>query len=57
MRPFEIQTDHRPLIFLGQKKTKNARLMRWALALQQYVFQLRPIKGVENVISDALSRI
>jgi len=33
-RLFVLQTDHRPLTFLDRAKLANARVMRWALALQ-----------------------
>jgi hypothetical protein len=35
---------------------KNARVMRWSLALQNYCFTIRYIKGCNNVMSDYLSR-
>ena len=57
MRPFYIQTDHKPLTFLVQNKSRNSRLLRWALSLQQFAFHIQPIPGAQNVISDALSRI
>ena len=56
-RHFLIQTDHCPLTFLGRKKTSNGRLMRWALALQEYSFSVLPIKGTENHEADVLSRL
>ena len=56
IKPFFIQTDHAPLSFLKQKKTKNSRLMRWSLSIQQYSFTVQHIRGFQNVVSDALSR-
>ena len=56
MKPFYIQTDHAPLTFLKENKSKNARLSRWALSIQQYSFSVQHIRGTDNVISDALSR-
>ena len=35
-KPFQIQTDHRALVWLDQVKEKNARLTRWSLSLQPY---------------------
>ncbi|GFO26956.1 Pol polyprotein [Plakobranchus ocellatus] len=43
MKPFLIQTDHAPLFFLKENKSKNARLTRWALAIQQYSFSVQHI--------------
>ncbi|GFR69192.1 Pol polyprotein [Elysia marginata] len=56
LQPFIVQSDHRPLSFLKQNKSRNARLMRWALSIQQYSFSVQHIKGINNVVSDALSR-
>ncbi|GFO40699.1 Pol polyprotein [Plakobranchus ocellatus] len=39
MRPFILMVDHKPLSFLRTRKTKNSRLMRWALSLQQFSFR------------------
>ncbi|XP_069162126.1 uncharacterized protein [Procambarus clarkii] len=55
--PILIRTDHNPLKFLAQFKQKNLRLTRWSLHLQQYPLQIEHIKGVDNVVADALSRI
>ena len=55
-REFVLETDHRPLVYLNTAKVANARLMRWALALQPFKFRLENIKGKENVGADFLSR-
>ena len=55
-REFILQTDHSPLTFLHQGKLENARLMRWAVLLQQYRFRIQAIKGSDNVGADFLSR-
>ena len=57
MRPSYIQTDHEPLSFLNKNKRRSARLTRWALSIQQYSFTVQHIRGVNNVVSDVLSRI
>ena len=54
---FIIETDHKPLQCMQAKKTTNSRIMRWALALQQFSFTIRAIPGSENVHADALSRL
>ena len=38
---FCLQTDHKPLVYLQKSKHKNSRLMRWALALQDFRFNLQ----------------
>ena len=35
-RSFVLQTDHRPLVYMDKSKMANARVMRWALALQPF---------------------
>ena len=38
-------------------KNHNQMLLRWGLLLQEHNMDIRHIKGKENVIADALSRI
>ncbi|CAM1304217.1 Uncharacterised protein r2_g1413 [Pycnogonum litorale] len=55
-KPFILETDHKPLIFLSSARYANNRVMRWALALQTYQYTIRAVKGSENKIADFLSR-
>ncbi len=55
-KPFVVETDHQPLIFMQKAKVANARIMRWALALQPYRLRIVAIKGTDNVGADFLSR-
>jgi hypothetical protein len=55
-RHFCLETDHRPLTYLKLSKSSNGRLMRWALALQDYSFTVVPIAGSVNH-ADVLSRL
>ena len=52
-----IFTDHSSLKYLLTKKNAEARLIRWALLLQEFNLQIRDKKGVENVVADHLSRL
>ncbi|GFO27996.1 Gag-Pol polyprotein [Plakobranchus ocellatus] len=52
-----LQTDHKPLAYLRAGSPKNARLIRWALAFQEFSFQVVHIPGSENVHADVLSRL
>ena len=56
-RHFFIETDHRPLTFLTKTGHTNARLLRWALILQDYSFSVLPIVGTSNALADVLSRL
>jgi transposase InsO family protein len=55
-KEFVIETDHCGLQYMNEGRMKNARVMRWSLALQNYRFKINYIKGCNNVISDYLSR-
>ena len=55
-KPFQIQTDHRALVWLDQLKEKNARLTRWSLSLQPYDFTVVYRRGKDNHNADVLSR-
>ena len=52
-----VYTDHNPIVFLNRNKFSNQRLLRWSLFLQPYDLQIKHIKGSENKIADALSRV
>ncbi|XP_077541014.1 uncharacterized protein LOC144153239 [Haemaphysalis longicornis] len=56
-RAFTIQTDHQPLTYIRQAQFTNARVLRWALLLQEYDFTIASIKGRDNVGADYLSRV
>ena len=55
--PVEVYTDHNPLVFLNRMYNQNRRLMRWALVVQGYNIKICHIKGTDNVVADALSRV
>ncbi|GFO37588.1 reverse transcriptase [Plakobranchus ocellatus] len=57
MRPFVLETDHRPLLFLKSGQAKNSRLLRWCLALQEFSFTIKAIPGSLNYHADVLSRL
>ncbi len=51
---FEIQTDHKNLVHMARSETP--KVVRWSLRLQEYVFTLHHIAGVDNSTADVLSR-
>ena len=55
--PILVFSDHNPLSFLHKHKNKNQRLLRWSLLLQEFNLDIRHIKGKDNIIPDALSRV
>ena len=51
-----IYTDHNPLKFVESMKTKNPRLARWAIILQDKDVKIVHLAAKYNIISDTLSR-
>ena len=56
VRPVVVFADHNP-VFLDHMRNNNRRLMRWSLILQGYNLEIKHIRGRDNVVADALSRV
>ena len=57
-QPFEVYTDHKPLLVLNKfKEIQNERLNRWGTELSSYSFVVKYIPGSENTVADTLSRL
>lgn len=56
-KKFEIETDHKALVFLYNMRDPNARQTRFRLTLEEFDFDINYIKGKSNIVADALSRI
>lgn len=54
---FTVFSDHKPLIYLFKLKNPSSKLMRIKMDLEEYDFTIEYIKGRDNVVADALSRI
>lgn len=54
---FLVKSDHRPLVYLFTMKNPSSKLVRMRLDLEEYDFEIEHIKGKDNVVADALSRI
>ncbi|GBG66385.1 hypothetical protein CBR_g60037 [Chara braunii] len=55
-RHFKVYSDHETLKWLKTQTKMTPKLTRWAAKINQYDFELKPIKGKYNVVADALSR-
>jgi RNase H-like domain found in reverse transcriptase/Gypsy protein len=56
-RYFEIYTDHRPLVYLFSQADPSSRLNKFRMVLMEYIFSITYLKGKDNAVADALSRI
>ena len=52
-----VYLDHNPLTFLVETVPKSARLVRWAMSLQDMPVKYQYYPGKKNVVADFLSRI
>ncbi|GBG76234.1 hypothetical protein CBR_g21982 [Chara braunii] len=55
-RHFKVYYDHETLRWLKTQAKMTPKLTRWAAEIDQYDFELKPVKGKYNVVADALSR-
>jgi len=51
-----LYSDHKPITFLTETGPKSSKLMRWALALQEFDVIFCHRAGVQNTAADCLSR-
>lgn len=54
---FRWYTDHKGLIHLLEQKNLSGRQARWMEKISEFDFEVIYVPGVENVLSDALSRM
>ena len=54
-RPFTIHTDHQNLTFMTSNS--SSMVARWYIALQEFDYTLHFVKGSQNTIADAMSRL
>ena len=52
---FTLITDHKPLTFI-KNSTKNSKILRWRLDLENFDYDVQYKEGKTNVVADALSR-
>ncbi|UYV65624.1 hypothetical protein LAZ67_3004897 [Cordylochernes scorpioides] len=58
-REFTILTDHKPLIYAFKQKNEKAspRQLRHLQYISQFTTDIKFIKGTDNIVADALSRV
>lgn len=57
-RDFHVLTDHKPLTFAFKSRTERIPMQtRYLDFISQFTTDVRYVKGVENVVADALSRV
>ena len=52
-----IHTNHAVIKYMMAKKDAKLRLIIWVLLLQEFDFEIKDMKGSDNVIVDHLSRL
>jgi hypothetical protein len=55
--PFTVYTDHRTLENFMTQRELSRRQARWQEFFGQYDFTIQYIKGEDNMVADALSRL
>jgi len=53
---FTVIIDHQALKWLQKLESPSGRLGRWVFELQQYEFDIKYRRGLQNRVADALSR-
>ena len=53
---FVIFTDHKALQFMGSARSKNSRILRWSLSMEQFQYTIKHIPGSLNILADYISR-
>ena len=52
-----IHCNHKPLELIPTRGMKIAKLDRWAMLLQEYDITFVHIRGKDNILTDAISRL
>ena len=55
--PFKVKTDNNPLTYMMSTPNLDAVRHRWVSALAGYNFTIEYLRGSDNKVADALSRV
>lgn len=56
-RRFQLETDNQALSWVLARPRKTGRIARWAIRISAFQFDVVHIRGSQNLIADALSRM
>ena len=56
-KQFELISDHKPLLFLKNIKIPSAKIARWLMQLEEFLFTVIYKEGAKNQNADCLSRL
>ena len=56
-RPFTVKTDNNPLTYILTTPNLDATGHRWGAALTQFDMKIEYLRGADNKVADALSRV
>lgn len=56
-KEFDLETDNQALSWVLARPRKTGRIARWAVRISAFQFKVRHIRGSDNQVADALSRM
>jgi hypothetical protein len=56
-QPFELISDHKPLVWLRTMKNPSPKLARWLMQLEAFNFTVNYKEGAKNANADVMSRL
>ena len=56
-QPFLVRTDNNPLTYVMTRPNLDAVRHRWVVAMAGYNFEIEYVRGSDNKVANALSRV